>query len=271
MKNIYILFFFLNPFFGDAQNISNNTGIVTYEQTAFSYKKVTVAQLFFSNEKSFYVCNRGVKGKVVKFTDGEILDIVDKEKGIKQMMAHPNIEVIRHVNDEEGNIVYMNWKTDSLIFREILENDPIIVVEPNLPKLNWKITSEAKKIGTFSCLKATTLFRGRNYEAWFTLDIPIPSGPWKLHGLPGLILEAKDLETQFKYIFKSIEIPLKDKSELSKMPKTGDIIFLPDYTETLKAKEQAHIRKMTSKVAARGMVVSMLPSEEIPQELNFEQ
>lgn len=34
---------------------------------------------------------------------------------------------------------------------------------------------------------ATTQFRGLTYTAWFALDIPINEGPWKFHGLPGLI------------------------------------------------------------------------------------
>ena len=40
------------------------------------------------------------------------------------------------------------------------------------------------------CHKATTKFRGRVWEVWFTEEIPISLGPWKLGGLPGLILKA---------------------------------------------------------------------------------
>jgi hypothetical protein len=40
------------------------------------------------------------------------------------------------------------------------------------------------------CKKATTNFRGRYWEAWYTEEIPIGQGPWKLCGLPGMILKA---------------------------------------------------------------------------------
>ena len=33
------------------------------------------------------------------------------------------------------------------------------------------------------CKKATTNFRGRYWEVWYTEDIPISQGPWKLCGI----------------------------------------------------------------------------------------
>ena len=66
---------------------------------------------------------------------------------------------------------------------------------------------ETKKIGKFVCKKATTTFRGRNYTAWFTNEIPLPYGPWKLNGLPGLILEAYDSNKFVYWYSKNIEYP----------------------------------------------------------------
>ena len=50
-----------------------------------------------------------------------------------------------------------------------------------------------------------------NYEAWYTLEIPISNGPWKLGGLPGMILEAYD--TQRHYVFECIGIEKVKKKE----------------------------------------------------------
>jgi len=40
------------------------------------------------------------------------------------------------------------------------------------------------------CLMAKTRFRGREWTVWYAPEVGIPLGPWKLAGLPGLILKA---------------------------------------------------------------------------------
>jgi len=69
----------------------------------------------------------------------------------------------------------------------------------------WTITNETKKIKDYTCYKATTTFRGNNFEAWFTPDIPINAGPWKWYGLPGLIVEATDTDKSEVYLLEKIE------------------------------------------------------------------
>ena len=54
-------------------------------------------------------------------------------------------------------------------------------------KPEWDISDESKEIIGYQCFKATTDYRGRRWTAWFTPEIPIQDGPWKLCGLPGLI------------------------------------------------------------------------------------
>ena len=44
---------------------------------------------------------------------------------------------------------------------------------------------------------ATVEFAGRKYSAWFTTELPLPYGPYKFGGLPGLILKIEDAEKQF--------------------------------------------------------------------------
>ena len=68
--------------------------------------------------------------------------------------------------------------------------------------LPWQISNITDTVSSYSCQKATLNFRGRDYGAWFTTDIPISDGPWKFTGLPGLILKVKD--THGLFVFKLI-------------------------------------------------------------------
>lgn len=70
--------------------------------------------------------------------------------------------------------------------------------------LQWNLYSETKTILGYKCQLATTSFAGRNYMAWYVLEIPISEGPYKFHGLPGLILEIYDSNNH--YHFKAVGI-----------------------------------------------------------------
>lgn len=73
--------------------------------------------------------------------------------------------------------------------------------DSDYPEQKWVLTSSQKVIGGYTCQKATTHFKGRDYVVWFTTELPFAAGPWKLRGLPGLILDARDTkeEVVFEY------------------------------------------------------------------------
>lgn len=76
-------------------------------------------------------------------------------------------------------------------------------VEP-IPDFEWQISAKTKVVMGYNCQCATTTFRGRDYEAWFTADIPLSYGPWKFHGLPGLILEVADTKNEYHFTANGI-------------------------------------------------------------------
>ncbi|WBX98215.1 GLPGLI family protein [Chryseobacterium gambrini] len=63
----------------------------------------------------------------------------------------------------------------------------------------WKLENEKKKIGRYTCQKATTKKYGRTWTAWFAKEIPFPFGPYKFNKLPGLILEVYDDKNDYHY------------------------------------------------------------------------
>lgn len=76
--------------------------------------------------------------------------------------------------------------------------------EDYIPIMKWKIVNETKDILGYTCQKAVITLYGRKWLAWFTPKVPVSDGPWLLTGLPGLVLEASDMEGIFH--FEAIEI-----------------------------------------------------------------
>lgn len=69
----------------------------------------------------------------------------------------------------------------------------------------WKISDCTKTIMDYVCLQASTNFHGREWIVWFTTDIPLINGPWKLGGLPGLILEAHDSSGMYGFVADGLQ------------------------------------------------------------------
>jgi len=73
--------------------------------------------------------------------------------------------------------------------------------------INWKLSTEIKKVGNYSLQKATTTFGGRNWTAWFNTEINLNEGPYKFRGLPGLIFEISDDRNNFSFsLVKSYQL-----------------------------------------------------------------
>jgi len=81
----------------------------------------------------------------------------------------------------------------------------LYLVEVPLPSLSWKINKDTLTISGLHCQKASTHFKGRDYEAWFCPSLPFHNGPWKLSGLPGLIIEVQDIKKEVIFQFAGFE------------------------------------------------------------------
>jgi len=79
------------------------------------------------------------------------------------------------------------------------------LVEETMPVMNWKMSVDTATINGLPCQKATTHFKGRDYTAWFCPDLPYRAGPWKLNGLPGLIVEAYDTRKEVVFKFDGLD------------------------------------------------------------------
>lgn len=153
-------------------------------------------------------------------------------------------------SDEIGSILHRNFKSKEIrmrftktgkLFDSYFYDDTWI-------EIPWKIEEEFKQIGNFKAQKAVGDFRGRTYTAWFTEDIPLPYGPWKLFGLPGLILEAEDSEKMFQVEFVSIKYPCDDCEVATSKPTAKEEKTLKEYVEFRDNYNDYVFKKMKSRL-----------------------
>ena len=95
----------------------------------------------------------------------------------------------------------------SMHFQNVLtdvEKSSVVAVEPIYPyryethepmaKIDWTLTDDTLTISGLLCHRATGKLYGKQWTAWYTEEMPSSAGPWKLRGLPGLIIKAEDAE-----------------------------------------------------------------------------
>lgn len=120
-----------------------------------------------------------------------------KNKGIASVpllqKSVPPVEVYK--NYPKGKI--------SAVYRSPFQG-PVFMYAEDKIDFNWSIHLEKKNISGYSCQKASAIFRGRKWTAWFSSEIPVSDGPWKFCGLPGIILSVSDDKGHYLFNCESI-------------------------------------------------------------------
>lgn len=78
--------------------------------------------------------------------------------------------------------------------------------EEPFSEIEWAIPDDSTKMVLgYQCFMATADYHGIQWTVWFAPEIPLRDGPWKLCGLPGLILEASEPSGQHQFTATGIE------------------------------------------------------------------
>jgi GLPGLI family protein len=163
-----------------------------------------------------------------------------------------------------GGTTYKNTKEGEMIESTEFFGKKFLIKE-KLEQPQWELGSETKKIGNYTCYKATmvkvnndfdwtSLRRRRNDQkkdstntdkkekvkttlvtAWYTPQIPVSNGPDDFWGLPGLILEINAGRTTM--LCTEIVINPAEKEEI-KAPTKGKEVTREEYNKTIKEKTQ---------------------------------
>ncbi|MEN2435489.1 GLPGLI family protein [Weeksellaceae bacterium A-14] len=109
-------------------------------------------------------------------------------------------------SDRKGNIrnsVTKNYPEYSTYLHAGIFTDKYRIEEDR--PMEWKVIPEKQKTGHFNTQRAETDFAGRHWIAWFTEEIPIQDGPYKFHGLPGLIVKISDSDGSHQFTLQEIK------------------------------------------------------------------
>lgn len=206
MKKLLILFTFFGFYLSSSQSLVAQTskaiGFVDYnfkyQYDSTNKQKIVedVVRLYYSeNLTVFFSLAKANYDSVIKV---RLKEQLSKNQTINLALPSPPLAV-----QDQFFTIFPEKK--SLQFTKFLRNNYLIedIVQPK-----WILINRKSIILGYSCQEASTTFKGRKYSVWFTPDIPCSSGPWKLKGLPGMILKAIDSTGQisFEAIFKSSPI-----------------------------------------------------------------
>ena len=152
---------------------------------------------------------------------------------------------------------YKNVKSNSQIQEQEFYGK-LFLVKDQLQPIEWKMETETKTIGNYTCFKAiasiptydlqwynfswdrirTTsdstaaknTIKMTNVEAWYTPQIPVSHGPLEYWGLPGLILEVSVDNTTM--LCSKIVINPEETIEIV-APEKGKVVTKQEYQETI--------------------------------------
>ena len=160
---------------------------------------------------------------------------------------------------------YKNVKRDKQIQQQEFYGKKFLVKD-QLQPMTWTLGNETKKIGNYTCFKATTFIptddllwysfswsrmRTTNdseekttevedksvditeVEAWYTPQIPVRHGPSEYWGLPGLILEVSAGETTM--LCSKIILNPSDVIEIE-APSKGSVVTKSEYQDLIQNK-----------------------------------
>lgn len=169
-----------------------------YVDYVYTNKRYSNSEILIANsQKSFYV----------KSPLNLTFDVEQYEEDGELNFIIPTKEI-----NLKGSTYYSELRKPEIILNIKSSNNSKIIVKDILPEWNWKLVEGTKTIGDYKCSKATIEFRGRNYEAYYTSEIPLAYGPYKFRGLPGVILQISsvggDLENFFSWTAQEIKFPV---------------------------------------------------------------
>lgn len=227
-KKLFQLFILLYSILSYSQSYKQDTlrGEFTYRlkakfSTRTDYRNEELFTLLIGDKHAFFASSNSLKRDSVLDNSRVITHNSDGSitLGIKKGTSTPETNFNFTIIQSSENIQY---------FAPVVMS--VLTYKESVIK-NWKLVDETKIINTIHCKKAEVTFKGRNWIAWYSPEIPLPYGPYKFSGLPGLIIKITDDRGDYDFeLIKSVS-GSKLKGKLINIRKSR-------YTEAIETTQQ---------------------------------
>jgi GLPGLI family protein len=184
------------------------------------------------------------------FMSSKVAKADEIEANIERQMRSGSITITSDMVTDFNKTFYKDLQAGTVKTVEDIASKDYIYTEPKTP--SWQIGDSTKTFSDYTVQKATTRFAGRDYVAWFTMEIPIPDGPYLFHGLPGLIVALYDTSNDYHFKLKSIQ--KLDKPRIWKIPEAKRI----DKAKFKKLQAKAAKHKRFNQTEIGGMTITIL-------------
>ncbi|SHL47243.1 GLPGLI family protein [Flavobacterium xanthum] len=172
----------------------------------------------------------------------------------KQVKREEDNSISITYKSKRSSATYFNFKKDTLISSESVFGEEYLITEKT-PKMHWELIDETKVKDAITLSKAICEFRGRKYIAWYALEFPLKYGPWKLHGLPGLIFEVYDETKRYNWYLKKLNYETLDESVFVMDTQKAKIIDIKEYAK-IKYNTESTDEKLLTKMPRGTTIVS---------------
>lgn len=166
---------------------------------------------------------------------------------------------IRSMDQGSPDVITKDYANYSMGFVSKIITQDYFYQEP-LETADWELINDTLTILNYKCNKAQKEFRGRTWIVWYAPDIPSMDGPWKLVGLPGLILKAQDSTKEFSFECNGIELLTKVVLIEHPLSINNGRVIKTDGKTYLQIKRKS-IEDLKATIAAKGFTIVSVTDE----------
>ena len=222
MKSLFTLFISLSTL---VAIFSQTSGAISYSETmkmsiSINGDDAGIDLSEFLPESMSSTSTLTFDNKISSYKQGESdtgdLELGDEDAGIKIVVLGNDIDSELYIDHNT------KMQTELKGFM-----GKAFIVEENVDKIKWKITSEKVKYLDYECIKATsTNEEGKEIVAWFAPKIPASVGPRSYGQLPGAILMLSEGEEDL--VIKATKVEIKEVDTIQK-PSDGEKVSQEEY------------------------------------------